>query len=112
LEHCGGHGIGDGQPPLDVGALGRVCDCRWVEVLATDLPDPKAPAGCPIPNGTVQAATGADLEQGSAGGVMDSDQECNCREQTPWQLMCRTLLHDVASSGKWRRSSNRFDMAS
>jgi hypothetical protein len=43
---------------------------------------------------------------------MDPDQECNCRELTAWQLMCRTLLHDVASSGKWRRSSNRFDMAS
>lgn len=31
---------------------------------------------------------------------MDSDQECNCRELMAWQLMCRTLLHDVASSGK------------
>ena len=61
----------DGQPPVDVRALGGVCDWRWVEVLATDLPDPKAPAGCPIPNGTVQAATGAHLDQGSADGVMD-----------------------------------------
>jgi len=56
----------DGPPPLDAGALGGVCSCCWVEVLAHHQPVPEAPAWSPVTNRTVQAGTGADLDQKSA----------------------------------------------
>jgi len=69
------------MPPLTlIGATHRWIDkhqvaihrCRWVEVLAPDDPVPKAPAWCPITNRTLQAGPGADLDQGSAEGVMEN----------------------------------------
>ena len=62
----------DGQPPLEAGALGSFCSCCWIEVLAHHDPVSEAPAWCPITNRTLQAGTGADLDQGSAGGLMDT----------------------------------------
>ena len=56
----------DEQPPLDAGALGGICSCCWVEVLGHHNHVPKARTWNPITNRTLQAGTGANLDQGSA----------------------------------------------
>lgn len=67
LDHNGGcllrsgRCIGDGTPPVDAGALGGLCRCRWGQVLAPHLPVPPAPPGRPHPHRTLQAVAGEDL---------------------------------------------------
>ena len=56
---------------MDAGALGGLCGCCRVEVLAHNDPVSQEPAWDAHRNRTLQAGTGADLDQGSLGGVME-----------------------------------------
>ena len=61
----------DDQHALGAVALGGLCNCCWVEVLASHRPVPQAPAGDPLTNGTLQAGIREGLAEGSAADVMD-----------------------------------------
>jgi hypothetical protein len=56
----------DDQLPVNTDSLVGLLDWRWIEVLASHRPVLQAPAGDPLTNGTLQAGTGEDLEEGAA----------------------------------------------
>ena len=62
----------DGRSPFDAGALGGVCGCCRAEVLAHHDPVSQEPAWDAHRNRTLQTGTGADLDQGSLGSVMEN----------------------------------------